>query len=380
MRTDQVPAATASDGAPPAARLNVRGGPMIVIAGATAVYVVREAAALLIPIFLSLLLAYALEPLLTAFIRLRVPRLVAAALVFLALSITAGAATRAVRAQASSFIDDLPRIAGSVGDAIRDRTRRAGSPGPLARVERAAREVDKAVTGAAAHPAPNVVAVTPTRKRFAIDDYLADATRSAARLGAHGLVIVLLTFLLAATGDRYKWKVVEFAGPRRWRQRVTLDILRTIDRQIQRYLLARLAISLIVAFATAVGLVWLGVAHALVWGAIAGALNVLPFVGPIVAVAVIALAAFVQFHSVTVTAAACGIAGGVAALEGNLITPWLTSRAGELNNVSVFVSVMFWGWMWGTWGLLLAIPIVVAVKAAADHVEALQPLAELLGQ
>jgi predicted PurR-regulated permease PerM len=80
------------------------------------------------------------------------------------------------------------------------------------------------------------------------------------------------------------------------------------------------------------------------------------------------------------TAAAGAIATAVAILEGNLVSPWLTGRACELNTVAVFVSVLFWGWMWGVWGLLLAIPLMVAIKAAADHVEPLQPLGELLGQ
>lgn len=68
------------------------------------------------------------------------------------------------------------------------------------------------------------------------------------------------------------------------------------------------------------------------------------------------------------------------AVEGNLITPWLTSRAGELNTVAVFVSVLVWGWLWGVWGLLLAVPITVAIKAAADHVDPLRPVGELLGR
>jgi predicted PurR-regulated permease PerM len=79
-------------------------------------------------------------------------------------------------------------------------------------------------------------------------------------------------------------------------------------------------------------------------------------------------------------AAAGGAAAIVAAIEGNVLTPWLTSRAGELNTVAVFVSVLFWGWMWDVWGLLLAVPIMVAVKAAADRVERLQPIGELLGR
>ena len=71
---------------------------------------------------------------------------------------------------------------------------------------------------------------------------------------------------------------------------------------------------------------------------------------------------------------------GVAALEGNLVTPWLTSKAGELNAVAVFIAVLFWGWVWGMWGLLLAVPMMVAIKAAADHIEPLQPVGELLGR
>src|SRR5581483_10951906 len=122
-----------------------------------------------------------------------------------------------------------------------------------------------------------------------------------------------------------------------------------------------------------------GLSHAIVWGVIAGVLNVLPFIGPTVGVALIAAAAFLQFKAIEPALAAGGVAMAVAALEGNVITPALTSRAGDINTVAVFVSVLFWGWMWGIAGLVLAIPIVVAIKAAADHIEPLQPIGELLG-
>jgi len=192
--------------------------------------------------------------------------------------------------------------------------------------------------------------------------------------------VVLLTFLLLATGDSYKHKIVRMAGPTFERRKVTIDVIRTIDRQIARYLLVRVAICAIVATATALPLWWLGVANAFVWGAVAGMLNILPFIGPGVACVLIAVAAFVQFQSIEMTAAAGGIAVAVATLEGNVITPWLTGRAGDLNTVAVFVSVLVWGWIWGIWGLLLAVPVMVAIKAAADHIEPLQPLGELLGR
>lgn len=144
--------------------------------------------------------------------------------------------------------------------------------------------------------------------------------------------------------------------------------------------MARVLISAIVAAGTAVGLWAIGVRDPLVLGLIAGVLNVLPFAGPAAGVALAALVAFLQFHTIGMTAAATGVSGLVAAIEGNLISPWLTGRAGQLNTVAVFVSVLFWGWMWDVWGLLLAIPIMVASKAAADHIEPLQPLGELLGR
>jgi predicted PurR-regulated permease PerM len=199
-------------------------------------------------------------------------------------------------------------------------------------------------------------------------------------MGAQLLMTAVLTFVLLLGGDRLRVKLVDLAGPRFDRQILTIDVIRLIDRQIQRYLVARLAISLIVCAATAAAMWWLGVRQPLVLGAIAGVLNVLPFIGPTIGVAACAVVAFIQFHSVETTLAAGGAAGLVAVLEGNLITPWLTSRAGELNTVAVFVSVLFWGWMWGVWGLLLAVPIMIAIKAAADHIEPLQAVGELLGR
>jgi predicted PurR-regulated permease PerM len=172
---------------------------------------------------------------------------------------------------------------------------------------------------------------------------------------------------------------VKLAGPHFEQRKITVELLRAIDDQIERYLIVRLIISLLVAVATGIGLWILGVHNPAVWGVIAGVLNVVPFAGPVLAIALITLTSFLQFKTIELTIAAAGIASLVAFIEGNLVTPWLASRAGELNTVAVFVSVLFWGWMWGIWGLLLAVPIMVAIKAAADRIEPLQAIGELLG-
>ncbi len=70
----------------------------------------------------------------------------------------------------------------------------------------------------------------------------------------------------------------------------------------------------------------------------------------------------------------------ITSIEGFWLTPWLTSRASQMNAVVIFAGVLFWGWLWGVWGLLLGIPIIMAIKAVCDHVEDLKPVGELLGK
>jgi predicted PurR-regulated permease PerM len=357
--------------------MTVRTAAIVVLSASLTIYALHEGAALLIPILVSVLLAYALEPAVELFMRARLPRVAAAAVVYLLLAVAAGSLARVAIDQINGFLTDLP-------DTIRELQRAAsadsaggGRPSALDHVRRAAQEL----AAASPRPAPGgVTRIAPVKRRFDLHAYVMNASFSLVAAGVRVIVVVLLTFLLLASGDTYKRKLMTLAGPRLAERKVTLDVVRTIDRQIERYILVRLLISGIVAAATGIGLSYVGLPHAFVWGAIAGALNVLPFVGPTSAVILITLSAFLQFRALEPTAIAGAVAAGIAVIEGNLISPWLTGRAGELNTVAVFVSVLFWGWMWGMWGLLLAVPIMVAIKAAADRIEALQPLGELLAR
>jgi predicted PurR-regulated permease PerM len=76
----------------------------------------------------------------------------------------------------------------------------------------------------------------------------------------------------------------------------------------------------------------------------------------------------------------CGVSLTIATLIGTFVTTWLTGRIARLNPPAVFVSLLFWGWLWGIWGMLLGIPILVIVKVVSQHLEQLQPVAELLGE
>jgi predicted PurR-regulated permease PerM len=102
-------------------------------------------------------------------------------------------------------------------------------------------------------------------------------------------------------------------------------------------------------------------------------------VGAILVTAAAALVAFLQFGQVNMALWVGGASMAIHMVQGNLLTPWLTSQASRMNPVAVFVGVLAWGWLWGVWGLLLGIPILMAVKAVCDRVDDLKPVGELLG-
>jgi predicted PurR-regulated permease PerM len=185
-------------------------------------------------------------------------------------------------------------------------------------------------------------------------------------------------YYLSASGDLYRRKLVRLAGPSLSQKKITVQILEEIDRQIERFLLTRLLISLIVGSVLGVGFWMLGLRQAALWGLGAAVLFTVPYVGPVAVTIGAAVAGFVQFGSLSMAGAAGGLTLAVAAIEGNVLAPWLLSRAGRMNAVAVFVSLLFWGWIWGVWGLLLAVPMMAAAKTICERVEDLTSYAEWL--
>ncbi len=359
--------------------LHVSADPLVIIAGAAALFGLHETAAVCVPVLVSLLLAYALGPFVKRLMAWHLPRVVAALLVYVLLAVAGVFIARTVRDQVVSFLDDLPRTIADIQRMVEDGRRgHQREPGILDRLRHAVEEEQRAAA-ADAPVAPGVQRIVVVPPPFSVRTYLARRVRGAAGLSLGTSIVVVLTFLMLVAGDLFKRKIVKLAGPRFEQRKITVDVLRAIDEQIERYLIVRLFISLLVAGGTGVGLSLLGVHNPAVWGIVAGVLNVLPFAGPSLAIALITLTAFLQFKTMELTIAAGAVASLVAFIEGNVLTPWLASRAGELNTVAVFVSLLFWGWLWGPWGLLLAVPIMVTVKAAADRIEPLQAVGELLG-
>jgi predicted PurR-regulated permease PerM len=349
---------------------------LAVVAAAAAIACLALARPFLIPLATGVLAAYTLRPMVSALERIRVPRAVGAAAVLAALTVLAGAGGYSLRDDANDAIRALPEAARKFRGALREAT--GAKPGPIAHVQRAATELDRAAaeaTGGAA--APRAPADAPSLAREA-RRFLLDWTSGALAVAGQLAVAALLAFLLLAAGDSFRRKLMHFVGPSLARKRVTIGVLDEIDAHIQRYMLVTVATNAAIAVAVAAFAAALGLKNALAWGIAAGIAHFVPFAGAAAAGAAIALAAFLQFGTLGV-ASALGLGTiAIATALGFAGQTWLQGRASQLNAVAIFVGLMFWGSLWGAWGLVLAVPLVAATKAIADRVA--PPFGALLGR
>lgn len=137
--------------------------------------------------------------------------------------------------------------------------------------------------------------------------------------------------------------------------------------------------SVVVGAVTGIALWLLGVDNPGVWAIVAGVFNSIPYFGPLIVTAIVAVVAFAQFETVSMAPSPGGVALLITTLEGWLLTPTLMGKMTQINTVAVFASLIFWSWMWGMAGLLLAVPIMMVIKATCDRVEDLQPIGKLIG-
>lgn len=174
--------------------------------------------------------------------------------------------------------------------------------------------------------------------------------------------VILLYFLLASE----HWllsRTVEALRRRRTRALVLAGV-RSAQRDIGRFLAALSLINIGVGIASGLAMAWIGLPNPLLWGAVAGILNFIPYIGPMMVGGLLLLAGVLSFPEDATSMVSPALAFIIIhAIESNLISPWFVGRHLSLSRVSVFLSVMFWGWMWGISGALLAVPILIGVRS-----------------
>jgi predicted PurR-regulated permease PerM len=360
----------------------VRSLALTVIAVLGLLFLLRYAQDFFLPCVLGILIAYALDPIVNSVERFRIPRALAAALVFLALLGGLGWGAYALRHQAGSAIEMLPQAARQLRTKLEEIRQSSASKGTIGKIQDAAKEIEKTAAAASAEQAPGrgVTKVRIEEPAFRVSDYLWTGSMGLLGIAGQAVMVGFLVFFLLASGDLFKRKLVRISGSKLSEKRVTVEVINEINQQIGRFLLIQVLTSVIVAVCTTAALWAFGVSQPAVWGLAAGVFNSVPYFGAIFVTAGIALVAFLQFGSIPITLEVAGVALVITSLEGFLLTPALMGKAARINGVAMFVSLLFWSWLWGIIGMIVAVPLMMAIKSVCDRIESLQPLGELLAE
>ena len=361
--------------------VNARGLALAILATVAVVFALQWAEKFFIPLLLGIIMAYTLNPLVVWLERMKIPRLVGTSIVMIAL-LCAGAFTAiSLRGQVQTILEQLPEAANKISATLRDM--RKGQPNTMQKVQAAAREIDKATSQAGdARTTPKQTAthVVVDRHAFNLGDFLWAGSMGALAFISQATMVLILVFFLLLAGDTFKRKLVRLTGPSLSNKKITVQILDDINGSIQHYMFTLLVANVLLAFLTWIAFRWIGLENAGAWAVAAGVLHVIPYVGPVLIAVATGMAGFLQFESLSMALLVSGSSLVIATFVGMFVITWMTGKLAKMNASGVFIALLFLGWLWGVWGLLLAIPIIGMVKVVSHHVEELQPLAELLGE
>src|SRR4030095_3583099 len=326
----------------------------------------------LIPLVLGALLFYALDPSVDWFERHHLPRAIGAALMLLIVLSACGALAYSLQNQAMTVVDEVPTGARQLAASLR---RTPGTArGALEKVQQAAEALQSADTSA---PAKGVQRVK-VEEGFSASSFIWSSSIGVLSAANQFVMVAFLTYFMLLSDQLFKRKLVEIVGTLS-QKKTTVAVLEDIAGQIERFIKIQLLTSTAVALVTWGALWSLGLQQAALWGLLAGVFNSIPYYGPLLVTAALSIVAYLQFGTVSMTAAVAGVSLLITTLEGFFLTPLLIGRASSMNQVAVFAGLLFWSWVWGVWGILLAVPMMMVIKVVCDHVESLQPVGHLLG-
>jgi predicted PurR-regulated permease PerM len=328
-------------------------------------YTLYFAKAFFLPIILAVLLDFLLSPLIRGLKRARIPDPLGAALVISALLGTAGVAVYGLVDPAREWVTKLP---GSMREA-EGRLRELRNP--VEQVSKTAEQVEQATKVNDQAKTQEVVVRGPslTERLFGTTQTLVVSFVE---------VIILLYFLLAA-GDLFLQKLIKVLPQFRDKKKA-VTIARETEASISTYLVTVTLVNLVLGLAVAGVMFLLGMPNPLLWGALAALVEFIPYLGATALVAVLSLAGLVTFdhvgHALLVPASYLA----VNTLQSQFISPLVLGRRLTLNPVAIFVSLVFWWWIWGVPGAFIAVPLIATFKIFCDHIEVLAPIGEFLGR
>jgi predicted PurR-regulated permease PerM len=327
-------------------------------------YTLYFARDLILPLILALLLNFLLSPVVRALRKVKIPELAGAALVLIVLLSTAGYGVVKLSGPAAEWIDMAPETFRQIEQKVGFLSK------PLKGVNKAVEEVKK-ITSMGAEKKPEVEIKSP-----GITDVFLTGTREV--IVKSSIMFILLYFLLAS-GDLFLRKFIKLF-PKLHKKKEIVKITREVEHLISRYLYTVTAINIFMGISIWVSMYLIGMPNSLLWGVMAGFLVFLPYIGPLVGISILTIVAFLTFDSMTRILLVPAIYMALEVIQGQIITPMVLGVRFALNPVAIFVWLIFWGWMWGVIGALLAVPMLTVFKILCDHFRPLAPIGEFIGR
>lgn len=308
------------------------------------VYTVVLGKSLLVPLVLAGFMGLALNPIVVAAARVRIPRWLASVTVMVMLGVGLVSAIATLSTPALNWFHEAPTAMRAFAPKIKPMTQQ---------IEAASRATQNLVGGAVTRNAPQAA----TGFAFTAWDIVAGAPKVLASV----LTVALLVFFFLVYGDEILRRAVEIS-PTFAYKRHTVSIVRSIQVEVSSYLLLTAAINVTLGLVTAGMLYLYGVPDPLLWGTVATVANFIPYVGAITTTTVLAIVGVLHFQELGPALLPAATFAGITAIEGNMLTPMLQGRRSRLSPVAILLWLLIWGWLWGIPGALLAVPMLTCVK------------------
>ena len=327
-------------------------------------YTLHFARSFLLPIVLAILLDFLLSPVVRALKKVRIREPIGAALVIFALLGAIGGTFYYLAEPAAGWVQRAPESLVQVQRKLQSLRK------PVEQVTRAAETVQEATDVGGTKGTTEVTIAGPS-----ITKQIFGGTTSF--LGA-AAIVVFLTYFLLASGDLFLQKLIKVLPQFKDKKRA-VAIAREIEAQTSVYMLTSTLINTGVGILTALAVWAVGMPNPALWGIVAAILNFVPYIGALITVAILGLASLLAFDSPGQALVVPVIYFVINTIEGNLVTPMVLGSRLRLNTVAVFIGLIFWWYLWGIPGAIMAVPMMATMKIFCDHFDGLAPIGEFLG-
>lgn len=324
------------------------------------------ASEIVLPLVIAFFLKLLLQPVVRTLENLHVIRTLASLLVILLLFTTIVGLTAAISGPASTWAAKLPQGISRLEDRL------AFLRAPIDALQRFLEGADRRTEGTSSSVAPNTA-----RGSTLMINLMTKVFTEARRFASGFFLTVLFLFFFLVHGDTFLRRVVEIL-PRFRDKRQAVDISEAIESDISVYLITITIMNAAVGAATAI-VTWLtGLGDPILWGALAFLLNYVPILGPFTGVVIFLLSGLLTLDPLWRALLPAALYLCIHLAEGELITPMLLAQRFTLNPVLVVVALVFWFWMWGAAGAIIAVPMLAITKIVCDRVQSLAALGHLL--